>query len=279
MSRNTQLESDGGGIWIQIRVFLTSDSGAISRPSSCTNVYIFPSSSHTLTDTRATQRGGWDKDHSPVFQMRKGQRGDLLSIESQSGGTLESSSFLYLGSLPPSAIFCQLQALPSWNKRFKVNCWTSLSQNTGSLCCLPQWENNSGQLQYRRGHIEDWVCGGEGLGLGEWGGLKGEAGFLPPGLLRGTCIFLSWGSCQCVCPGLKSYTRLLDELLWSLENEPRRREEGAPVNNNDGNNDDDDGDDNDVAHVYGTKTFIPGTKWLTQVNSFESHNSPRKKIL
>ena len=34
-----------------------------------------------------------------------------------------------------------------------------------------------------------------------------------------------------------------------------------------------------TAHVYGTKTFIPGTKWLTQVNSFESHNSPRKKIL
>lgn len=34
-----------------------------------------------------------------------------------------------------------------------------------------------------------------------------------------------------------------------------------------------------MAHVYGTKTFIPGTKWLTQVNSFESHNCPRKKIL
>lgn len=45
-----------------------------------------PSSSHTLTDTSTRQRGGWDKDHCPVSQMRKGQRGDLLSIESQRGG-------------------------------------------------------------------------------------------------------------------------------------------------------------------------------------------------
>lgn len=87
MSRNTQLESDGGGIWIQIRVFLTSGLRGHFKTFQLHKCLHIPSSSHTLTDTRATQRGGWDKDHSPVFQMRKGQRGDLLSIESQSGGT------------------------------------------------------------------------------------------------------------------------------------------------------------------------------------------------
>lgn len=130
---------------------------------------------------------------------------------------LLESSFLPSSSLPPSATFCQLQGLPSWNKWLKVNCWLDFPfLKTQEVCVVCNCERTiSGHLPCRRGCIEDWFL----------------LGAVVPARGRASCnlgcpetlVFPFWGSCQCVRPGLRA-----DWTIMEFRKRAQEERKGGP---------------------------------------------------